>query len=155
MFLVREAIMYSQVMAKKKVVVEGGKGWIVGGKVCAGETIAARIIGSKLGATTELEVGVSIKPRERSATVQLNDQDEHQEDVPFEAATLGNNFLQNLEEAPKNVPLDKSRLVKVKENLYPGVRITINSASCLIRDETAFVILYYSFEGKIVAQSYR
>jgi uncharacterized protein (DUF342 family) len=153
---VREAIMYSQVMANKKVVVEGGKGWIVGGKVCAGESITAKIIGSKLGATTELEVVASIiKHSEESVIVQLDEKDDHQEDVPFEAATLGNTFLLNLEEAPKNAPLDKSRLVKVKEILYPGVRVTINTASCLIRDETTFVILYYSCEGKVVAQSYR
>jgi uncharacterized protein len=154
---VREAIMYSQVMAGKKVVVEGGKGWIVGGKVGAGEAITAKIIGSKLGAATELEVSVNVnvKPSEESAIVQLDEQDKHQEKTPFEAATLGNTFLQNLEEAPKNATLDKSRIVKVKEILYPGVRVTINAATCLIRDETNFVILYYSFEGKIVAQSYR
>jgi uncharacterized protein (DUF342 family) len=149
---VKEAIMYSQITAGKKIFVEGGKGWIVGGKVCAGESIAARIIGSKLGAATELEVGVNIRPSNDPEILQS----EVQTDQPQEQGeTVGYTYLLNLEVAPKNAVLDKSRIIKVKETLYPGVKASINTASCLIRDETSFVILYYGAEGKIVAQSYR
>ncbi|HBE78868.1 MAG TPA: hypothetical protein DDW65_13985 [Firmicutes bacterium] len=153
---VKEAIMYSQITAGKKILVEGGKGWIVGGKICAGESIAARIIGSKLGAATELEVGVTIKPSNEPETEMEILQSEVPADQPQEQEeTVGYTYLLNLEAAPKNAVLDKSRIIKVKETLYPGVKASINTASCLIRDETSFVILYYGAEGKIVSQSYR
>lgn len=55
---VKEGIMYCRVNAAQKVTVEGGKGLIVGGVVRAGEEISAKIIGSRFGTATELEVGV-------------------------------------------------------------------------------------------------
>ncbi len=149
--LVRDSIMYSQITSGKKVIVDKGKGWIVGGKVCAGEMISTRIVGSKLGAATDLEVGVTIKPTEESPIVQLEEVEIDTEQV----TPVGYTYLLSLEEAPKNVSYDKSRIIKVKDLLYPGVKISISTGSCLIRDETKFVILYCTYEGKIVAQSYR
>jgi uncharacterized protein (DUF342 family) len=155
---VKEAIMYSQVTAGKKVAVEGGKGWIVGGKTCAADGIAAKIVGSKLGAATELEVGITVKSSGESDIMQYALQDrEPEEETPVEEETtpVGYTYLLNLEEAPKNAVLEKSKIIKVKETLYPGVKVSIIAASCLVHDETNFVILYYSYDGKIVAQSYR
>lgn len=60
---VREAIMHCQVNADLKILVEGGKGLIVGGLIRAGEEISAKLIGSKLGTVTELEVGVQPKTK--------------------------------------------------------------------------------------------
>jgi Predicted polymerase, most proteins contain PALM domain, HD hydrolase domain and Zn-ribbon domain len=150
--LVKETIMHSQVSAAKKVIVEGGKGWIVGGKICAGESISAKVVGSKLGAATELEVGITVRPSLETSVIQYNLQDQESE---VQETQEGYTYLLNLEEAPKNANLDKSRVVKVKETIYPGVKVSITAASCMIRDENSFVILYYSYEGKIVAQSYR
>lgn len=56
--VVGEAIMHSNVSAGKTVSV-GGKGVIVGGIVRAGEEILAKIVGSGLATTTELEAGVN------------------------------------------------------------------------------------------------
>ena len=61
---VGEAIMHSTVKAGKKVVVNGRKGLIVGGKVSAGQEIQAKNIGAAMGTITHLEVGVAPELRE-------------------------------------------------------------------------------------------
>lgn len=53
-----EAIMHSSVSAKSDVIVEGKKGFITGGTTRSGQTIVAKTIGSNMGTTTYLEVGV-------------------------------------------------------------------------------------------------
>lgn len=67
---ISEAAMHSQLEAGTRVVVEGGRGWLVGGKVCAGEEIRARTIGSKIGTSTDLEVGYNLQCREQLREVQ-------------------------------------------------------------------------------------
>ena len=62
--------MHCQLEAVSKIVVEGGRGWLVGGKASAGEEIRARIIGSKLGTSTELEVGFSLQARDELKEIQ-------------------------------------------------------------------------------------
>ncbi len=67
---ISEAAMHCQLEAVSKIVVEGGRGWLVGGKASAGEEIRARIIGSKLGTSTELEVGFSLQARDELKEIQ-------------------------------------------------------------------------------------
>jgi uncharacterized protein (DUF342 family) len=57
----KEAIMHCEVNADGNVIVETGKGLIVGGVVRAGELISAKTVGSRFGTTTELETGVRPK----------------------------------------------------------------------------------------------
>ncbi|GAB6098872.1 FapA family protein [Halanaerocella petrolearia] len=61
---VRDAIMHSNVDALNEVIVEQGKGLIVGGKVRAGKEIRANRIGSNLGTETEIIVGVTPRLRD-------------------------------------------------------------------------------------------
>ncbi|MBO4901667.1 MAG: DUF342 domain-containing protein [Lachnospiraceae bacterium] len=60
-----EAIMHSTIDAKGDVEVSGKKGFITGGAVHSMGTVSARVIGSTMGAKTEIEVGVdpTIKAR--------------------------------------------------------------------------------------------
>jgi uncharacterized protein (DUF342 family) len=58
---IKEAIMHCEVNADARVLVEMGKGLIVGGLIRAGEEISAKTIGSRFGTLTELEVGVKPK----------------------------------------------------------------------------------------------
>lgn len=53
-----DAILHSNVTAKSKVVVSGKRGLITGGVVKAGDVIHAKTIGSTMGTTTSLEVGI-------------------------------------------------------------------------------------------------
>lgn len=54
-----EAILHSRISAGTEVKVEGRKGIIVGGYVQAGQRVTAKTIGTGMGASTILEVGVN------------------------------------------------------------------------------------------------
>lgn len=54
-----EAILHSRISAGTEVKVEGRKGIIVGGYVQAGQKVTAKSIGTSMGASTILEVGVN------------------------------------------------------------------------------------------------
>lgn len=53
-----EAIMHSTVVAGSDVEVSGKKGFITGGSVHSRGSVSARVIGSQMGANTEIEVGL-------------------------------------------------------------------------------------------------
>lgn len=53
-----EAILHSQVSAKGDVEVSGKKGFITGGMIRSLGTVSARMLGSTMGADTEVEVGI-------------------------------------------------------------------------------------------------
>ena len=53
-----EAIMHSNVSARTDVLVDGKKGFITGGNTRCGQLISAKTIGSNMGTTTFLEVGI-------------------------------------------------------------------------------------------------
>ncbi|HHU51581.1 MAG TPA: DUF342 domain-containing protein [Firmicutes bacterium] len=55
---VRDAVLHSQVTAGQRIIVKGKKGCIYGGVVKAGESIETLYLGSKMGTTTEVELGV-------------------------------------------------------------------------------------------------
>jgi len=55
---VGEAIMHSTVSARRRVIVDGKKGLIVGGAVKALEEVSGKVIGSTFATATDVEVGV-------------------------------------------------------------------------------------------------
>lgn len=65
-----EAILHSHVSAGDSILVTGHKGFITGGKVCAGVCIEAKTIGSTMGAETTISVGIDPKERERLQEIQ-------------------------------------------------------------------------------------
>jgi hypothetical protein len=62
--IITEAIMHSNVDAGGKVIVKGGRGAILGGKIRAGEEVNANDIGSWTEVQTDVEVGVDPEVRE-------------------------------------------------------------------------------------------
>ncbi|VBB08067.1 Hypothetical protein LUCI_3332 [Lucifera butyrica] len=62
--IVNEVILHSRINAGKKVIVEGRRGLIAGGKVMAGEEIRAKMVGTHMAVNTDLEVGVNPELRE-------------------------------------------------------------------------------------------
>ena len=62
--LVSDVVMHSRITAGKKVQVEGRRGLIVGGNIMAGEEIRAKVVGTQMSTSTELEVGVNPTIRE-------------------------------------------------------------------------------------------
>lgn len=65
-----EAIMQSTVSAKREVLVTGRKGFITGGLVTAGNKIEAKTLGSEMGSTTCVEVGVDPVVKRRLSELQ-------------------------------------------------------------------------------------
>lgn len=61
---VADAIMHSVLKAGRKIDVSGKKGLLVGGSATAGEEIFAKTIGSSMGTSTVLEVGIRPELRE-------------------------------------------------------------------------------------------
>lgn len=53
-----EAILHSKVSCKGKVTVEGKKGMISGGSISAGESVSTKVLGSHMGTTTTVDVGI-------------------------------------------------------------------------------------------------
>lgn len=64
-YVTTESILHSTVMARSEVTVSGKRGFITGGRVCAGNTITVKTLGSSMGADTIIEVGTdpSVKIR--------------------------------------------------------------------------------------------
>lgn len=62
--LVNDVILHSEVSAGKKVIIEGRRGVVAGGTVIAGEEIRAKVAGTHMSTSTELEVGVNPLLRE-------------------------------------------------------------------------------------------
>lgn len=60
-----ESILHSEVMAGTEITVDGRRGFITGGRVCAGNSIQVKTLGSAMGADTIVEVGAdpSVKLR--------------------------------------------------------------------------------------------
>ena len=70
-----ECILHSIVYSRKKIIIKGKKGLIVGGVVKAGEEIDAQIIGSSMGTLTKIEVGIdpNLKEKYEQAQAQLKE----------------------------------------------------------------------------------
>ncbi|WP_408954527.1 FapA family protein [Natroniella sp. ANB-PHB2] len=68
--VVKDAIMHSDIDAGEQIILNQGKGLIVGGKVRAGKEIDAKIIGSSLATSTEVYVGITPELRDQFETKQ-------------------------------------------------------------------------------------
>lgn len=60
-----DAILHSNIIAKNKVVATGKRGLIVGGSIKAGEEVRANILGSNMGTSTIIEVGIDPEEKDR------------------------------------------------------------------------------------------
>lgn len=180
---IRDAAMHSRISAGGSVLMQGRKGLLVGGICRAGELVDTKVIGSRLGTATEIEVGVNPRIRQElikteeslkehydnldktSKILRLLDKDptsqrsEMRDKLGKTAAMLTLNISQlekhrdELAEEVQNRYLDRGR-VKVYENIFPGVRVTIGKATKLIRDEIRHATLVYE-AGEVMVQAYR
>jgi uncharacterized protein (DUF342 family) len=108
---IKEAIMHCEINADARVLVEMGKGLIVGGLIRAGEDISAKTIGSRFGTATELEAG--IKPKLKIEYHQL----ETEIPVNKEKLDKSEKAIVILEKMPK-LPLERREMY---ENLLQTV----------------------------------
>ncbi|MCH5259043.1 MAG: DUF342 domain-containing protein [Lachnospiraceae bacterium] len=69
-YITSESILHSQIMARGEVNVDGKRGFITGGRVCASSSINVKTLGSEMGADTIVEVGVDPQVKSRIAQLQ-------------------------------------------------------------------------------------
>lgn len=69
-YIETESILHSNVSAMSEIHVNGKRGFITGGLIRAGNLIEAQTIGSELGATTKIEVGIEPEKKERYSQLQ-------------------------------------------------------------------------------------
>lgn len=181
----KESIMYCQINADSKVLVEGGKGLLVGGVIRSGEEISAKIIGSRLGTVTELEVGV--RPQTKLELQEIEDQiktnseslDKAEKAIVIlsKIPNLPDDRKEMLQNLIKTTYVLKSQIaeaeihhqelldeiqsrakekvrIKIKDTIYPGVRVTMGRTTIMIQDEIKYATLVYN-EGEIQILPYR
>ena len=69
-YVASESILHSKIMAGGEVNVDGRRGFITGGRVCATGGINVKTLGSEMGADTVVEVGADPKIKNRIADLQ-------------------------------------------------------------------------------------
>lgn len=179
--IISESILHSYVDARKRVVLNGRMGTILGGRIRAGQEIIAKTIGSWTEILTSLEVGIEPRIREEVADlIKEIDEDKKQ----FNEIRLGIKTLQMLKEKLKKLSTDKEELlnnhldaqnflmarlrdaterlsainkeisvmndgrIAVYSVVYPGVKISIKTATLTTRQEYKFVV--FTAKGGVI-----
>ncbi|MCD7726647.1 MAG: FapA family protein [Clostridiales bacterium] len=96
-----ESILHSQVTAGEEVNVDGRRGFITGGRVCATGSINVKTLGSAMGADTVVEVGADPGIKDRIAQIQ-----------------------NQIEEDRKTLQSVQPILLSTKQKLAQGVKLT-------------------------------
>lgn len=145
--IVNESIRHSNVNAKKRVIVQGRIGVILGGRIRAGEEINAKVIGSVTGTPTTVEAGSL--PLLREEIDKLKEELAADEEK-FKGVEQGIKYLLDLKQKMgDNFPEDKEKLLMqhiqakntLKEKLY-----TMSMALPILEAE-----IQQAKEGKICA----
>lgn len=115
---IHEAIMHSHVTAKDSIIVTGGKGLIVGGRVMAQNIIEANMIGSSLATKTYVEIG--LEPELRKNFRAAKDELETVEDN-LDKVNKSVDLLRTMKEKGMKLPPNKremfSKLKTTKDEL--------------------------------------
>lgn len=145
--IINESIRHSNINAKKRVIVQGRIGVILGGKIRAGEEINAKVIGSVTNVPTIVETGSLPILRDE---IQKLKEELAADEEKFKGVEQGIKYLLDLKEKMgDNFPEDKEKLLlqhiqaknTLKEKLY-----TMSMALPLLEAE-----IHQANEGKICA----
>ncbi len=119
-----EAIMHSNIDAGKRVICNGRRAMIVGGRVRAGEEINAKVIGSPSYTETDVEVGVD--PKSRQQLVELNEELRESKDKVRELSMNITTLENQKRSAHGKLPPEKNELLinMVQEREELNVRMT-------------------------------
>ncbi|EAX48638.1 protein of unknown function DUF342 [Thermosinus carboxydivorans Nor1] len=183
--LVSDVILHSRISAGKRVVVEGRRGLIAGGRVFAGEEIRAKVTGTHLASNTDLGVGINPLLREEYQKLRMEikkleftleqtqkalgllramDQttmpkDKHEMLLRLTKAQFHlvgqvetmRNRINEIEFAFEEMRHGK---IRVRDTVYPGVKIIIGSLVKPIRETLSFVT-FYAEDGEIKVGPYK
>lgn len=158
----------SYVIANKQIVIDGKKGHIIGGRLKATNFISATNIGSLAEVRTEIEVGIDRNVYERQVYLvneskrikedidkiekviflldQKND-GEHTDSVKrklirskIEKLSMFNRNKEEIEEIVERIGMSQDAKVEVKNFIYPGATIMIDSYRLSITEENKNVV---------------
>lgn len=87
-YVMAEAVLHSQIYAGTEVQVTGKKGFITGGKVMASSRIAVKTLGSSMGASTVVTVGVNPEVKKRQAVLLKQMQENRKQIASIEPVLL-------------------------------------------------------------------
>jgi uncharacterized protein (DUF342 family) len=172
-----QTIMHSNINCLGAVEVLDGRGSIIGGTVCAGTYIAARLLGNPSGRGTELRVGISPYARAQLAELESkaaalkkvvdrlktilretpdselkNERERTTRMENVRKLLLANNELedygQEIREIRETLEGSQNGEVHVLNTAYPGVNIAIG-LSRLLLDETVTYATFKTNEGLV------
>ncbi|OEF99707.1 hypothetical protein BHF71_07725 [Vulcanibacillus modesticaldus] len=108
--IVSTSIMHSNVSAGKRIICKGSKGIIVGGKVQAGDSVTADVVGNELATSTIVEVGIDPELRK-----ELNEILSEKKELgnSLDKVTKGMRLLEQMEKMGKTLPPDR-KMLKIK-----------------------------------------
>ncbi len=111
--IVTDGILHSYVDSNKKIICQGRRASIVGGRLRAAEEINAKNLGSVAGAETILEVGYDPKSKKRLIELQSQNEILSKE---LEEIERNVNTLENLKKVQKTLPEEKEKyLIELNE----------------------------------------
>jgi hypothetical protein len=177
--IVTEAILHSDVAADGKILVDKGKGIIVGGNVVAGSLISSNVIGSSMATVTNIQIGNSqesilnykklqeeyAKAKEELAEIEKAiiflsakaAKGELPQDKVELLAKLRNNRgiaytkVQELavtyKEIGDRIQGGNKGMIKVKDVMHSGVKVTIGNTVKYIKNDTTFCSIHKDAEG--------
>ncbi|MCB1309962.1 MAG: DUF342 domain-containing protein [Leptospiraceae bacterium] len=93
--LIEEVSMHSRLVAGETIVIEGGRGELIGGTVVCGHTLRCQKIGSRMEANTTIHVGIDPDVLERLRTIEDEYEEKHKTLVKVDTQ------LRQLEEAQR------------------------------------------------------
>jgi uncharacterized protein len=120
--VVNEGILHSSVDANKKIICQGRRASIVGGKLRASEEINAKHLGSIAGTETILEVGYDPISKEKLGAL---DKDKSEVDKQLEELELNIKTLLNLQKVQRKLSEDKQNaldaLMKKRQEIFTNL----------------------------------
>ena len=111
--VVSDGIIHSQVDANQRIVCQGKRASIVGGKLRAGEEIHAKVLGSVAGTETIFEVGFDPKSKER--LMELFKSKENIE-TELQEVELNINTITNLQKVQRKISEEKAKSLEDLNN---------------------------------------
>lgn len=158
----------SYVIANKQIIVDGPQGHIVGGRLKATNLILANNVGSLAEVRTEIEVGIDKNVYERQVylvnesnrikndidkiekVIQLLDQKndgEHTDGIKrklirskIEKLSMFNRNKEEIDEIVEKIGMSHDARIEVKNFVYPGVEVRIDSYRLSILEENRNVV---------------
>jgi hypothetical protein len=144
--VVSEEILHSEVDAWKKVIVNGKRGHIIGGKIRANEEVTAKQIGCEASTKTTIEVGAIPRIRKQLSEVEGKLQEDTKR---FERISLDLQTLEKLRKILFSLPPKKERKLMRLRKVHEILKMKIRSYKEM--EEILKAQLARSIGGKVSA----